>query len=567
MATSDEVYVDIVTQTKKAVKSMAKYAAAVTVAIVAVKVIMNSVGKLVQAYGRQEQAERKLTAAITSTGKQATISADHMFKFASSLQDLTGYGDEAIIEMAALLQQLADLDEKGLQKVIPAILDFAAAQGIDLQTATSLVGKTLGSSTNALTRYGVMVDMTGSKTEKLASLTEAMNEKFAGTAEALSETALGNLKLLGSYLGDIAENIGKKLVTFYEPFLTWLTGVARKARDATTELTFFNATVDEIMEQKAGGVSALRSFLEDEGLLTIEAIGKLLEKNKDNAETVASLHRILEELNAPKLAQRAADWLRTQEAYAKTTAGQMDAIRKDIEFFMTGDTEHPHVIEILKDLNAQLAALQPVAEGLGSAFEDMSKWADDWFRTEVTGLEVTNILLGKQIELYQILGEIAQDNADSQQKNTEQAEEWVGTLGALFGAIGESFIDMEKGVESAKEAIKDLVASQLIAQAKLWAAQAFAAFVPGPTFNPVAGVGLTAAAAAALVGAGLVQALGEGGIVNSPTLAVIGEKGPEAVIPLNKGMGGGVTVNFYGPVAGERAFEDIAYRVFAEVSS
>jgi hypothetical protein len=41
--------------------------------------------------------------------------------------------------------------------------------------------------------------------------------------------------------------------------------------------------------------------------------------------------------------------------------------------------------------------------------------------------------------------------------------------------------------------------------------------------------------------------LAEGGIVNSATLAMIGESGPEAVIPLSKlgGMGGGsnITVN------------------------
>jgi hypothetical protein len=42
--------------------------------------------------------------------------------------------------------------------------------------------------------------------------------------------------------------------------------------------------------------------------------------------------------------------------------------------------------------------------------------------------------------------------------------------------------------------------------------------------------------------------LAEGGIVTGPTLAMVGEKGPEAVIPLSKmgGMGGGVTVNVTG---------------------
>jgi hypothetical protein len=44
--------------------------------------------------------------------------------------------------------------------------------------------------------------------------------------------------------------------------------------------------------------------------------------------------------------------------------------------------------------------------------------------------------------------------------------------------------------------------------------------------------------------------LAEGGIVNSPTLALIGEAGPEAVVPLDRmNTGGGVTINVTGGLA------------------
>jgi phage-related minor tail protein len=49
--------------------------------------------------------------------------------------------------------------------------------------------------------------------------------------------------------------------------------------------------------------------------------------------------------------------------------------------------------------------------------------------------------------------------------------------------------------------------------------------------------------------------LAEGGIVTKPTLAMIGERGPEAVVPLNRGTTG-VTVNINGPVYGFSDFED-----------
>ena len=43
----------------------------------------------------------------------------------------------------------------------------------------------------------------------------------------------------------------------------------------------------------------------------------------------------------------------------------------------------------------------------------------------------------------------------------------------------------------------------------------------------------------------------DGGIVTRPTLAMVGEKGPEAIIPLSKmgGGGGGITVNVTGGIS------------------
>jgi phage-related minor tail protein len=59
-----------------------------------------------------------------------------------------------------------------------------------------------------------------------------------------------------------------------------------------------------------------------------------------------------------------------------------------------------------------------------------------------------------------------------------------------------------------------------------------------------------------------IPALAAGGIVTSPTLALIGEAGPEAVVPLNgrHGMGGGVTVNVSGSVIAQDDLVEIIHR-------
>jgi hypothetical protein len=53
--------------------------------------------------------------------------------------------------------------------------------------------------------------------------------------------------------------------------------------------------------------------------------------------------------------------------------------------------------------------------------------------------------------------------------------------------------------------------------------------------------------------------MAEGGIVNSPTLAMIGEAGAEAVIPLDKmgGMGTTVNINVAGSVISEGQLQSV----------
>jgi TP901 family phage tail tape measure protein len=53
-----------------------------------------------------------------------------------------------------------------------------------------------------------------------------------------------------------------------------------------------------------------------------------------------------------------------------------------------------------------------------------------------------------------------------------------------------------------------------------------------------------------------IPSLASGGIVTSPTLAMIGERGPEAVVPLGRGGAGGITINILGPTYGFDDFEE-----------
>jgi len=71
--------------------------------------------------------------------------------------------------------------------------------------------------------------------------------------------------------------------------------------------------------------------------------------------------------------------------------------------------------------------------------------------------------------------------------------------------------------------------------------------IPGFNFAPFAGLPTIPK----------IPTLAAGGIVTSPTLAMIGERGPEAVVPLGRRGGmGGITINILGPTYGFDDFEE-----------
>ena len=153
--------------------------------------------------GVQEQAEKKLSTALGYT-------SEALLTQASALQQVTTYGDEAIISAQALIAAFVD-DEEQIKAATAATLDLAAAKGMDLNAAADLVSKTLGSSTNAMSRYGIEVEGAVGSTERLESLTSSIADKFGGQAAAAADTMAGATQRAANATGDAAEAVGRLL--------------------------------------------------------------------------------------------------------------------------------------------------------------------------------------------------------------------------------------------------------------------------------------------------------------------------------------------------------------------
>jgi len=158
--------------------------------------------------GVQEQAEKSLEVAL---GKRSQALLDQ----ASALQKVTTFGDESIIGVQASIAAFVDSEEQ-IKKATEATLDIAVAMGMDLKSAGDLVAKTLGSSTNAMSRYGIEVKGAVGSTERLESLTGNVAKLFGGQASAQAQTYAGSVEQLKNQLGDMGEQIGRIVIPVFE---------------------------------------------------------------------------------------------------------------------------------------------------------------------------------------------------------------------------------------------------------------------------------------------------------------------------------------------------------------
>ena len=173
---------------------------------------LRGAGSLITAYNQQEKAVVGLNAALRIGGQLTEENSRLIQEHAAALQRVTTAGDEALIAVSGTIAQLAtELSATELAEVQKAVVGLSEAFGLDLQAAAQLVGKSLGSTTNALSRYGVMVDVNASQSEKLAEVMRATSG-FFDVATAKTNTMEGAWKQLGNAVGDLKEELGGILI-------------------------------------------------------------------------------------------------------------------------------------------------------------------------------------------------------------------------------------------------------------------------------------------------------------------------------------------------------------------
>ncbi|HEY6021352.1 MAG TPA: hypothetical protein VIY48_16045, partial [Candidatus Paceibacterota bacterium] len=491
-------------------------------------------------------------------------------EYAKALMRTTGNSDEAQMSAAGLLMELGNLSANGVKKVLPLINDFAAAMGLDLEQAATLVAKTLGSSTNALGRYGIEIKGTLSPQEKLNEILVQLNDKFGGLAKQMQETTTGGqIKAMKNQIDELKESFGglaakvagpviQSMNWFFKGLSTgdWKTPV-EEARQAIldnlesakqyqralveTQAMFKNAKVGDIITYKdfVSGDTATGPLKSETDRATA------LKMVAEELETVRRKVNLLGE-ESRKAAPPVSDFVKSIvdasgafEITAEEAAKLKDAIYSEPIMAIFAEDERQARLEAEK-LKEELAALRKLAT------------------PAIMGAAKSVALLGKNIEIAKnamigavqaIASDVAQEKsqalADIMQQVANAAVSFANSLveGDIAGAFGNLITQ-----------VSGLLTSYALAAA---ASAAIAMNWPmAILWLGIAGVGIAGAiggAALARSGSDKPNGYADGGIAWTPQLAMVGERGPEMITPLGRGGGaGGTIVNIYGNVWGEK---------------
>ena len=516
----------------------------------------------VKAFDEQIKAETKLRTALGEDEKAFA----RLKKQAQELQKLTLFGDEATIEAAAFLAQLG-LNENAITKLLPLIQDFATAQNMQLGDAAKLVAKSVGSSTNALSRYGITIQGTVGETERLDSAVNALSTAFGGTASAIATQGLGPFVQLKNELGDVSEEFGKLILENIEPLKTSLQGLAANLRSLSEEQ---KQTIIKI----AGITAVVGPFLIILGKLVtvITSVGKAFIFLASNpmfifASAVAGLVALLgfAILDLEGFIKTALSFGKVGQFVAKAIIRMSGALGKNqamvnAELLMIDvlANQQDKLAESMEDSTGKIEEQNKSIEKLISSMGKMPT------TPKGGGIQSTGVLNFEPIKAGPVsLSEGALDTTplesysagltDLQIKMQDTANSFERAFHSMAVSADASFGDMAAAAaNAARQVIKSFVAEAIAGHLKT-----IFATVPFP-FNLA-----LAAASGSVVGSifnKVIPPFADGGMVSGATLAMVGEGpgtsavNPEVIAPLDKlqGMIGnsGGQVEVFGRLSG-----------------
>ena len=356
---------------------------------------------------------------------------------------------------------------------------------------------------------------------------KALNDKLGGQAAAASKTLGGQVKVLGTQMQDLFIRIGMRLIPILQKLLGHIISAVHwfgKHKVAAQILgTFIGVTLVAL-------IGAYISTLIKAGYAQIKTFATDIAKGVIWVATKIAQYSLVAAAAIASAAATAAAWILANLAMIVATGGIILAIGLLVAAVVYLKDHWREVLEKIKQF------LKVAVDWIKEKFKALI----DFYRT------IWDTLVGIVKKVFGFIGTVIST--------------YIKIWKAIFKGIGDAFKAVWDGMSSAVKTAFDFVGGIIKGYINIWIGLInflirsinkikfhipdYVPRVGGKDF----GIHIPE-----------IPAMATGGIVNRPTVALIGEAGPEAIVPLSKfnggAMGGGainVVVNVSGSVIHEK---------------
>jgi len=452
------------------------------------------------------------------------------------------------------------------QNLLSIAIDTSKGSGVDLLTVTDALGKANRGQFRALGNLGLGFNAVTAEEMGLADITDYLTLKFGGAAKRATETFGSKLDDLKISAGEAQENLGSGFITAAEIIigssnatdvfgskleqlglnggyiLVSIADKVQKISDKFTDiadkigankylklLLFPSPVVGKVFDLLGDAFGAVVA----DGKKISDNLKKTVEQTEEQKAAAAKLAAL-----QAKFDKFAAAALDKQKKLTKEKAAQAALDKKRAELESMFDIDKINLQAALSrklsgEDEIRVKLMQKLAEGTAKAVDEAQRYADvlkviedGVISTEEIdmlskkwGISTTAVLLYIQ-QLFAANDELRKMLALLDQLNKKKIEEIVIRNPNVIGNVNYT--------------------------------------VPIGTGKPAYGEGVTPTPLS-YINFGNVPQMADGGLVSKPTMAMIGEAGAEAVIPLDRmgSMGTRVTVNVAGSVISEGQLQSV----------
>ncbi len=158
-----------------------------------------------------EKALATLDATFTASGRNMPGMTTRLKEYAKEIEGLGMADETTALQSEALLLRMTNLNEKGIKEATRLAVGLAYVYGIDLNTATEIVGKGMEGVYRGFTTLAPQIVKATTDADKHAAMMKFLNDTYIA-AQAQTKTYSGEVKTLGLAWGETKKSFGEAIL-------------------------------------------------------------------------------------------------------------------------------------------------------------------------------------------------------------------------------------------------------------------------------------------------------------------------------------------------------------------